>query len=84
MTLLPNLGESVDTADWTDYQINSFAAFTYLVIGLYTFTVGLAIHNFIVFVIHGDRCRVMQPLFGFYVLSICCLLADIVLSIWLV
>ena len=84
MALLPYLGETDDTKNWSELQLNTFAASTYLIIALYTFTTVIAMHNFVVFVVQGDRCQAMQPLFGFYVLSICCLMTDIFLSIYLV
>ena len=51
MSLLPYLGESEATKDWTEVEKWSFAIFTYLMISLYLITLGIAVHNFVKFVV---------------------------------
>ena len=84
MPLLPYLGNTDDTEDWSSLQIYSFAICTYLIISLYILISAVAVHNFLVFVVKGEKCHVVDPLFGFYILSILCLLSDAVYSIFLV
>ena len=84
MALLPCLGETDDTENWTSVQIWSFAICTYLIITLFFITMLIATCNFITFVIRGDKCQIAHPLFGFYVFVILCLITNIVYSIYLV
>ena len=41
-------------------------------------------HNFFKFVVKGGKCRVEHPLFGFYILIILTLIADMIYSIMIV
>lgn len=41
-------------------------------------------HNFFKFVVKGGKCKVEHPLFGFYILIILTLMADIIYSIMIV
>ena len=84
MQLLPDLGLTNDTKDWSDAQIWSFAICTYLIIALYIITTAIAMHNFVVFVIRGRKCHIAEPLFGFYVLAMLTLVADSVYSLFIV
>ena len=53
-------------------------------LSLFVFAIAIAVHNFVAFVINGDRCQISQPLFGFYVLTILTLAADVLYSIFLI
>ena len=84
MPLLPDLGQTKDTENWSSTQKWSFAICTYLIITLYIITTAVAMHNFIVFVIKGRKCHIAEPLFGFYVLAMLTLVADSVYSLFIV
>jgi len=84
MSMLPYLGETVDTGDWTDAEIVSYTLLTYLIVCLFLASIGIAVHNFIKFVVRGGKCRVLHPLFGFYILIILTMVSDIIYSFLLV
>ena len=46
MPLLPYLGETVDTEDWSDSQVQTFVACSYLIITTYLAVLVLALTNF--------------------------------------
>ena len=84
MPLLPYLGETTETKDWTDAQIMSFAICTYLVVALYLAAIGIAVHNFVKFVLRGGKCSLTRPLLVFYILVFLALIVDIVYSFMIV
>ena len=84
MPLLPCLGETEATENWTPEQIWSFAVCTYLMITLFLVTMVIAIRNFVTFVYHGEKCQLSHPLLGFYICVMLCLISNVVYCIYLV
>ena len=85
MPLLPYLGETTETKDWTDAQIMSFAICTYLVAGAFIVGLVLACHNLMLFVISDNQtktCKVLHPMLIFYVWIILDFLINIIWLIW--
>ena len=76
MALLPGLGQTSDTEDWSETQKWTFVICTYLICSLYLAEIGIAIANFKRFVIKADKCAASDPLFIFYILIILTLLSD--------
>ena len=76
MSLLPCLGETTDTMDWSDTQLWTFVVCTYLICSLYLLEIGIALVNFMRFVVKADKCEASDPLLVFYILIILALLAD--------
>ena len=51
MALIPSLGDTVETKDWSTKQVNTFVTCTYLIIFAYLTVLVLAITNFFQFII---------------------------------
>ena len=79
MQLLPDLGLTDDTKDWSDAQIWSFAICTYLIISMFIGATYFAVINIVRFVRFSDACP--HPLLFFYFWIILDMLSNIV---WLV
>lgn len=45
---------------------------------------GIAVHNFVKFVIREDKCQVAHPLFVFYILIFLTLISDVIYSLLIV
>ena len=87
MPLIPYLGDTVDTQDWTQGQIVSFAVSTYLVTGIFFAGLCLACHNLVLFVTSDTqtkKCKKLHPMFIFYVWIILDFVFNIVWLIWYV
>ena len=67
MALLPYLGETDNTENWTSVQIWSFAICNYLIVLLFAMGIALAVHNlyqFLKFSETGSKCN---PMLLFYI-----------------
>ena len=90
--LIPSLGETPDTEDWSTVQINSFIACTYLILGAYLAVLILAVANFFQFIItkaksqsgHTPSQVYNHPLMVFYILVALCILFDMLYSFYIV
>ena len=76
MHLLPYLTETEDTKYWNPAQIWSFALLTYLLVGCFVTTLGIAFLNLTQFVIRDGKCQSEHPLLIFYILAITCLFLE--------
>ena len=84
MRLVPYLGETADTKNWTDSQIRLFAICHYTVVALFLIAISIALNNFVKLVVRDHECRLTSPLLVFYILTLLALISDIVYIILIV
>ena len=90
--LIPSLGETSDTEDWSTVQMDSFIACTYLILGAYLAVLILAVANFFQFIITKAKSQsghtfsqiLNHPLMVFYILVVLCMLFDMLYSFYIV
>ena len=92
MPFIPNLGETPDTEDWSESQVQTFIVCTYLILTAYFTVLLLAASNFFQFIFaqaksssgHGNQNICNHPLLVFYILVALCLVADLIYSIFII
>ena len=90
--LIPSLGETEDTEDWSPIQVKSFIACSYLILCAYLTVLILAMTNFFQFIItkaksqsgHTPSQVYNHPLMVFYILVALCMITDMLFSVFIV
>ena len=83
MALLPYLGETDDTKNWSELQLNTFAASTYLIIAMLIALLALALTNLFRHIVKRGRL-LMHPLLRFYVFMLLCLMSSGIFVVYLI
>ena len=58
-----------------------FTVCTYTIVALYCTTIGIAVDNFVTFIVKGGKCQASHPLFGFYILMMLTMMTDAIYSL---
>lgn len=84
MPEIPYLRETPLTQTWTDTEAIVFTATSYTMVGLYATLLVFAGINSKQFFISNSKLMRSSPLLVFYLLILCCLLADMIYSVLIV
>ena len=94
MPLLPWLGNTIDTSQWSQSEITTFAVISYLVLAVYIASFALLVANLSQYIVERRRkalsqdgsnrhCEVKQPLLVFYLLAAFSLFTDMYFTVFI-